>query len=317
MSHLLTIIIVNWNSKQFVLKCLSSIREHGGDVPKQIIVVDGGSFDGCGEMLAADFPDVEFVQSPDNIGFGRCNNLGFRQARGDLVLLLNPDTELRPRALERMIAAMDALPEAGILGPRLLNTDGSLQVYCVRALPTPFNRAVDSNLFRRLFPRSGMWGSLAAFQSTVPAPVEAVSGACMLLRSETYRRVGGFSPEYFMYGEDMDLCAKVGRLGLKVIHVPDAEVVHHGGGSSKEQINLFATEKMRESWDIYMTLNRGPFSVFLYRLLQVISAVVRIAISAIGYCLSSSRRRFRFRVSLTKWFCVFRWAIGALMRLPR
>lgn len=309
---LLSILIVNWRSKDYLRRCLKTVQVTCMDLSPQIVVVDGGSFDGCGEMLAVEFPDVEFVQSPDNVGFGRSNNLGFTKVRGKFLLLLNPDTELRPRSLERMIAAMDALPEAGILGPRLLNTDGSLQVYCVRALPTPFNRAVDSNLFRNLFPRSGMWGSLAAFESPVPAPVEAVSGACMLIQAETFRRVNGFSPQYFMYGEDMDLCAKVRAAGWRVFHVPDAEVVHHGGGSSKEQVNLFATEKMRESWDIYMTLNRGPFSVFLYRLLQLISAIIRMAISSVGYCFSSGRRKLRFSVSLKKWFCVLRWALSAM-----
>lgn len=306
----LSILIVNWNSKDYLRKCLETIRTSCADLGPQIVVVDGASFDGCGEMLAAEFPGVEFVQSPDNVGFGRANNLGFERVTGEALLLLNPDTELPPGALQTLVAELERRPDAGILGPRLLNTDGSLQASCVRALPTPLNRALDSDLFRRLLPNSRLWGVAEAFRATAPVEVEAVSGACMLLRAEVFRRVGGFSPEFFMYGEDMDLCAKVRRLGLRNLHVPTATVVHHGGGSSATQVSQFATVMMRHAGHTYMRLNHGRFTAAWYRVLQFISALIRLGLVLPAGGVLRGHRRVKACAAAQKWLCVLRWALG-------
>jgi len=306
----LSILIVNWRSKEYLRRCLETIKTTCGDLALQIVVVDGGSFDGCGEMLAAEFPEVGFVQSQENAGFGRSNNLGFAKVQGEYVLLLNPDTELEAGVIHKLLAALVVSPNHGLVGPRLLNTDRSLQIHCVRSLPTPLNRALDSDLLRKWFPNSSLWGVKDAFRSSTPVVVQAVSGACMLLRSETYRKVGGFSPEFFMYGEDMDLCAKVGRLGLKVIHVPDAVVVHHGGGSSQGQASQFSTEKMREAWEIYFRLNHGAGAVGCYRLLQAISAVTRLMVLCPIALLGTDQLRQTARQSMRKWCHVIFWSFG-------
>lgn len=307
----LSILIVNWRSEAFVRQCLHSLRAHCADLAPQIIVVDGGSFDGCGAMIAAEFPGVDFVQSPQNVGFGRANNLGFGRVTGEALLLLNPDTEVPAGALPTLLAELERRPDAGILGPKLLNTDGSLQTSCVRALPTPLNRALDSDLFRRLLPDSRLWGVGEAFRATGPVEVEAVSGACMLLRSEVFRRVGGFSPEFFMYGEDMDLCAKVRRLGLRNVYVPTASVTHHGSGSSNTQVSQFATVMMRIAGDTYMRLNHGPLAAWRYRALQVVSALVRLGLALPAAGLLRGPRRAAARNAAHKWWCVLRWAVGA------
>ncbi len=276
----------------------------------QIVVVDGGSFDGCDEMLAAEFPEVEFVQSPGNFGFGFSNNLGFERVRGEWLLLLNPDCELHLGAIQALLNALESLPQAGMLGPRLLNTDGSLQTSCVRALPTPWNCALDSDWLRRLFPRSRMWGNWEAFHSDSPVEVEAVSGACMFLRSAVFARVNGFSREFFMYGEDMDICAKVRRLGFAVYHVPRAVVVHHGGRSSQNQASHFSTVMMRMAGEIYMRLNRGRWAAWNYRALQALSAVVRLAILLPPHIVSLPVAGRSASASLLKWWSILRWAIG-------
>lgn len=306
----LSILIVNWNSKSFLRRCLETVQLACGKEVPQVIVVDGGSFDGCGEMLAAEFPEVEFVQSPDNVGFGRSNNLGFSRVKGSVLLLLNPDTELKPGAVASLMEQLTILPNAGMIGPRLLNTDGSLQTSCVKALPTPLSQMLDSEFLRRLFPASRLWGTWEAFRSERPVAVEAVSGACMLLRAEVFRRIGGFSPEFFMYGEDMDLCAKVRALGLTVYHHPRAEVVHHGSGSSQTQINQFSTVMVRVAGVIYMRRNHGPFTALLYRILQGVSAAARIGAVLLALLVVSGPRRAAARLTLEKWWYVLRWAIG-------
>lgn len=306
----LSILIVNWRSKDYLRRCLKTVRATCADLSPQIVVVDGGSFDGCAEMLAADFPEVEFVQSPENVGFGRSNNLGFSKVRGELLLLLNPDTELHPGAVSLMIQWLASNPATGIVGPRLLNTDGTLQVHCVRALPTPLNRALDSEVLRRIWPNSKLWGVGQAFQTREPVVVEAVSGACMLLRAEVFRNVGGFSPEFFMYGEDMDLCAKVRRQGLENVHVPEALVVHHGGGSTRGQVSHFSTEKMREAWATYMRLNHGMLGVLQYRLLQTLSAAVRITCLLPICIVGRTSGRRSARAGVEKWWQVLVWSVS-------
>jgi hypothetical protein len=301
----LSIVIVNWNSKNLVRDCLASVRATCSRLEPQVIVVDGGSHDGCGAMIAAEFPEVEFIQSPDNLGFGRSNNLGFARVRGELLLLLNPDTVLRDGAVQALVDALEQCPGAGIVGAHLLNTDGSLQWFGIHSLPTPWNCAVDSDVVRRRW-----WERKGPADAGPAVAVEAVSGACMLMRAETFRRVGGFSPQYFMYGEDMDLCKKVGSLGLGIWYAPDARVIHHGGGSSRNEFSRFPVVMIREAHWVYMRLNHGFATALTYRFLMGTAAMARCGLVAFAAPFSRGETRERRLVALRKWWSVFRWAIG-------
>lgn len=306
-----SIVIVNWRSKDYLRGCLRAVRDTCADLSPQIVVVDGASFDGCGEMLAEEFPEVRFIQSRENIGFGQCSNLGFAQTTRDAVLLLNPDTEVRPGAVRLLLEELAARSGVALLAPRLLNSDGSLQTSCVQAFPTPWNQALDSDLLRRLFPRSRLWGVGEAFAASDPVEVEAVSGACMLLPSEVFRRIGGFSPEYFMYGEDMDLCLQLRRAGLKVLHVPASKVVHHGSGSARQQVSYFSTVLIRDTTAIYMRRNYGPATAAWYRLLQGLSALTRILLAAVpASLLPGGSLGTAARNSVKKSKYVLQWTLG-------
>ena len=306
----LSILIVNWKSKDFLRRCLETVDQTCAELTPQVVVVDGGSFDGCGEMLAAEFPKVEFVQSAENIGFGRSNNLGFERVKGDMLLLLNPDTELRSGAPKELLAQLAKLPHAGVVGPRLFNSDGSIQTDCVQSLPTPLNQVLDLGLLRRMFPDSRLWGNQGAFTAACAVEVEAISGACMLMASETFRRVAGFSAQYFMYGEDMDLCAKVRKADLKVYHVPTAEVVHHGGGSSTGQFSNFSAVFMRHSIFLFIRSHQGNLAALTYRLLMAVSAVLRLSLLA-PLCAFDRKGKSNAPVcAFKKWVAVLRWSAG-------
>lgn len=306
----LSIIIVNWRSKDFVRDCLFSIRETCAGLSLEIVVVDGASFDGCAEMLASEFPEVQFVQSHENIGFGQCNNLGFSHTSGDFILLLNPDTELQPAALQLLLSEIQSRPGAALVAPKLLNSDGSLQTSCVQALPTPLNQALDSEFLRKIFPNSKLWGVGEAFASTEPVVVQAVSGACMLIRREIYDQLGGFSPEYFMYGEDMDLCYRIRRMDLDIVHVPAAIVMHHGSGSSTKQVNHFSTVLIRSTQYTYMRSNHGQMSASLYRILQMGVAMIRLLIVAPAWISINPRHREAARRTSGKWTHILKWCLG-------
>ena len=302
----LSIIIVNWNSKDFLRKCLQSVRANPPRCSFEIIVVDGGSFDGCDEMLAREFPEVVFVQSRENVGFARSNNLGVESAEGAAFLFLNPDTEVMDAALDGLLAVLAGHLDAGIVAPKLLNSDGSLQTSCVQALPTLLNQMFDSVLLHRLFPRSRLWGMSALWSDGSPAVVEAVPGACLLIRANLFRRLGGFGPLYFMYGEDMDLCARTRQAGFSVFYASTARVLHHGGGSSKNEGSRFSNVMLRESVHCYFKQNHGAGAAAGYRVAILGCALIRLLL-LLPVCLSRNNKR---RSAFQKWIANLRWAVG-------
>jgi GT2 family glycosyltransferase len=304
----LSIIIVNWKSSDYVKKCLQSIYRFTEGLQFEVIVVDSASYDGCGEMLAHDFPGVLFIQSPENVGFAGANNLGAQRATGRDLLLLNPDTELRENSLRVLADRLGSCSEAGAVGCRLINADGSLQTSCVQAFPTVLNQFLDSELIRGLFPRWRIWGT-APLHSSQPLPAEAVSGACILVKREVFDRVGGFSSHYFMYGEDLDLCFKIRLAGYRVYHVPETTIVHFGGGSTRQSTSNFSNVMMRESVYRFLRHNRGKFSAVSYKAAMA-GASVRRMILILPFLLGPGQRATQPGLSLQKWLSIFRWSLG-------
>ncbi|MBU6411805.1 MAG: glycosyltransferase family 2 protein, partial [Verrucomicrobia bacterium] len=263
----LAIIIVNWNSTDYVRQCLRSIQSRPPAASHLIIVVDSGSFDGCGDMLAREFPAVKFVQSLSNIGFSRANNLGAGHACAKMLLFLNPDTEVQPGALDTLIAALESHPDAGAVGARLINSDGSLQTSCIKAFPTILGELLDAEPLRRRFPKWRLWGMQPLFDPAgAPAAADVISGACLLIRRHAFQQIGGFSTDYFMYSEDVELCYHCRRAGLKNYYVPGAIVVHHGGGSSKKAASRRSVVTMRQSRWLFFKKTRGLSYAYCYRI---------------------------------------------------
>lgn len=308
-----SIIVVNWNSCRFLERCLASLHAHRPlRHSMDVHVVDNASFDGSHELVGSRFPDVRFVQGSTNIGFGRANNVAAREAQGRLLLFLNPDTEVVRGTLDGLIAFFDRTPDAGVVGVRLLNDDGSLQETCVQQFPTLLNQVFDAKLARRWFPNAPLWGDGARFGIDADRPVEAVSGACLMMRRDVFTSVGGFTENYFMYAEDVDLCAKVRQLGLRNYAVGTVTVMHHGGGSSKSSANeQFGNLVMRESLATYFELRHGRLHAWLYRLLMGVSAVGRLVILSPTCLHPVAARRSAFRGAVRKWTSVLRWSLGA------
>lgn len=307
----LSIIIVNWNSKDYTRKCLQSVCAHTRDLSYEIIVVDSASYDGCGEMLAREFPGVRFIQCEQNVGFARANNLGARQARGACLLFLNPDTELANPAVNLLFVAVNKLENAGAVGARLLNTDRTVQTSCIQSFPTVPNQALDCELFRRWFPRSSLWGMAALFDgSRKPAVVEAIIGACIMIKRTVFQQIQGFDESYFMYAEDMDLCFKVHQAGFKCWLLPAAEIIHHGGGSSKSARNDFSVVMMRESIHRLLQCRQGGIAALGYRVAMGFSALLRIPILLIGIMARKMAGRPVHTTGFWKWLAILRWSLG-------
>lgn len=301
----LSVVIINWNSREMLAKCLESLRQQEFAGGMEIVVVDGGSFDGVDLMLKEYFPEVHFIQSPENIGYGRCCNLGARGVHGEYLMILNPDTELRPGVIRAMVGALACLPNAGLVGARLIDPDGTFQTSSTHPLPGLFNTLFDCALMRRF-----VWYLSGNSRIRTPFPVQAVSGACMVVRSSLYRRLGGFNPRFFMYGEDVDLCQRVRESGHGVYHVPAAHVVHHGGVSSAKQSSGFSAVMIREAVDTIMRIHRGEFSAFCSRVLMACSALMRLAVAYLARLFCDRRKRACFDRIIAKWLLVFRWCCG-------
>lgn len=307
----LSIIIVNWKSKDYLRKCAASIIAEIRGLRYEIIVIDSASFDGCEEMLKAEYPQVRFIQSQENLGFAKANNLAFESSSGEFVLFLNPDTEVVGPAINELHSALKHAPKAGAVGGKLLNSDGTIQTTSVAAFPTILNQVLSSELLRRFFPRSRLWGMATLFDpNSKPQVVQAISGACVMLPRQLLRKIGVFSEDYFMYAEDMDLCHKVWEAGCKCYYVPTATLIHHGGGSSQGTASNFSSVMMRESAWRFFRKTRGNLYAWAYRTSTLATAVLRLALLALLFPFRQAHdRRAGWWGSFRKWNAIFSWSL--------
>lgn len=308
----LSIVIVNWHSKDYLQKCISTILDNTLEIKYEIIVVDSASYDGSKDMLQDLYPQVRFIQSECNIGFSGANNLGVSYARGNVLLFLNPDTEVRGHAIEHLYCHHQKLHRVGVVGCRLLNSDETLQTSCVQPFPTIMNQILDAEILQRLFPRFSLWLSASTFEDvTTPIPVEVVSGACMMIGREVFDQVGKFSSDYYMYAEDIDLCYKITAAGFINYYVSEVEIVHHGGGSTQHRRNSFATVMVRESVSRLLRKTHGNSYSLCYRIALSSAAVVRLTLLALYYPVSIIRHRSsQWSIASDKWIAILRWGIG-------
>ena len=308
----LSIIIVNWNSKEYLCKCVASILAGTRNLEFEIIVIDSGSFDGCAEMLRNEFPQVQFIQSRENLGFAKANNLAFQSATGESILFLNPDTEIVGPAINLLHSALKMFPDAGAVGGKLLNSDGTVQTSCVQAFPTILNQCLSAEALRRLTPKARLWGMRAIFEyDGKPSAVEMVSGACLMIRRSVFEKIGQFSTDYFMYAEDVDLCYQCRKLGFNNYYFGDAVVVHHGRGSSQQARSNFSNIMMMESIGQFLSKWRGGGYSNCYRLVLSGAALIRVTLLVILSPVLLIRNGVsRWKASCSKWFAVFNWGLG-------
>jgi N-acetylglucosaminyl-diphospho-decaprenol L-rhamnosyltransferase len=310
----LSIIIINWKSQAFVRECVASIYANTDTIAYEIFVVDNASYDGCEQMLKSEFPHAIFIQSDQNLGFSAANNLAFALSRGRNVLFLNPDTEIQGPAIQKLISGLESIPQAGMVGARLLNSDLSLQTTCITAVPSILNQTLNSDYLRRAFPKWKMWGMQALFgENDQPIRVKAISGACMLARREVIEHVGCFTTDYFMYVEDMDLCIKIEKTGWKIYYIPTAIIVHHAGGSSssREESN-FSNIALRESLIHFFTVHRGSLYAALYRGCMVFISMLRISLLVVLLIFIRANGYRPLFLSLSKWRGILAWSMGLI-----
>jgi hypothetical protein len=232
-----SIIIVSYNTRELLLKCLRSIYTYEARDSVEIIVVDNNSTDGSARAVSMIFPDVVLIPQDRNIGFAAANNIGIRRARAMHLLLLNPDTEFVDHTLEPLLHFLDCEQRVDLVGCRILNSDGSLQpsIYPLTGLISTIWVALFLEKLVPLTKVAGRW-KIGIPAPQEPVEVERVVGAFMLLRRSTLDKVGLFDESFFMYGEDEDLCYRIKDIGGRIVYFPHVSIVHHGGQSAQQDI---------------------------------------------------------------------------------
>jgi N-acetylglucosaminyl-diphospho-decaprenol L-rhamnosyltransferase len=231
--------VVTFNALPWVERSLESVRGH------ETIVVDHGSTDGTLELVRERFPEARLIEQ-ENKGLGGGSNAGMRVAAGDYFLLLNSDAWAVDRAVEQLIAFAEAHPEAAVVGPKLLNQDGSVQS-SVRGFPTLWRLATEYFFLRKLAPRSRALNAFYGngFDYDAPREAEFLMGACLLVRREAADTVGLFDEDFFMFSEETDWCYRFRQAGWKVAFTPAAEFVHVGGASTRQNWGPMFREQVR------------------------------------------------------------------------
>lgn len=234
MRPLVSVVLVSYQTRPLLLEALARIRATPCAEPYEVIVVDNASSDGSADAVAVAFPEVRLIRSPANVGFGRAVNIAATQARGEWLLLLNPDTEPIGDMIGEFVRYARREPAAGLYVGRTLSPDGSDDGRSVFGWPSLWGYACFALGLSTFFPRSRLFNpeQLPARDRTMPGPVPAASGCLLLVRRSLFAELGGFSPNYFMYGEDLDLCVRATRRGAVPVLVPGARVVHHNGAAS-------------------------------------------------------------------------------------
>lgn len=273
-----SIIIVSWNAREFLRGCLKSIRSTANGLEIEVIVVDNASSDGSPQMVSAEFPEVKVIQTGENLGFARANNIGIKQATGEYLALVNSDVVVHPECFQKLIRFFDARQDVGLIGPKVLEGDGKLQRTC-RRLPTLWNT------FCRALALDGILSKWSLFSGREmrhwsheeQAEVEVLSGCFWMARRAAVEKVGGLDERFFFYAEDVDWCKRFWESGWKVMFVPSASATHFGGGSSSNAPLKYSVELLRANVT-YWKKHKGIVGAVCFRMLSSVHHVIRLFI---------------------------------------
>ena len=241
-----SIVIVSYNVKDYISQCIRSIYK--SDLNKdnyEIIVVDNNSHDGTCEEIINNFTDVKLYKNKINTGFSKAVNKAVSHSSGEYIFILNPDVIVQNNTFSILLSNYSKIDKIGAVGPKILNSDGTIQHSCKRSFPTPLNSLSRLIGLDKLFPKSKFFGkyNLTYLNIDDEHEVDVLSGAFMMVPKIVYDKIDGFDERFFMFGEDIDFCHKIKDIGLKVIYSPLTEIIHYKGESVKnapfDMINVF------------------------------------------------------------------------------
>lgn len=302
----LSFIIVSWNAKEYLRECINSLYDNLQDLQYEIIVVDNASTDGSWEMVRDEFPGVYLIINSDNLGFAEANNKGIEISKGKYLCLINSDVKVIRHSVESLYHYIENYPKVGIVGPRVLNGDLSLQPSC-RTFPT-----LRSSFFRALkldtrFKKSAYFAQhfMTDWNYDDTRDVDILSGCFWMIRRTALYNVGLLDTQFFIYGEDMDLCKRFHEAGWKLVFCHNAEIIHYGGASSSKNPSRFWIEMQRANLQYWLKHNNITSAYVYYACLLLHNFLRLIGLSTqkiIGLSLSEkAKTRLNSSKSSLKW----------------
>lgn len=253
----ISIIIISYNTAVLTLECLASIQKSQEKLEKEIFVVDNASTDNSVALIRKRFPQIAVIANPQNKGFGAANNQALKECKGRYIIFLNPDTTIKPDALENAVAFMDANKHVGLAGAKILNPDGSLQPSV--SYKYPGEKFADSELM-------GLAGEIAC-----------VLGAFMIARKPLLDNLHGFDEDFFLYGEDQDLCWRIRENGFSIGYIEDAAILHWGGQSEVQTPPAALFSKKLKAEYLFYQKHYSPATIARIRKSQRLKAYYRLA----------------------------------------
>jgi len=276
----LSVLVVSRNTRDLLLECLRAAVHRAAPGFQEVIVVDNGSGDGTPEAVRREFPEVALIANPSNFGYARAMNQGLERARGEYALLLNSDTLVLAGAIERVVEAAERRPDAAAVGCRVLYPDGRFQPSSFR-FPSLLGLAMAAAGLPRLFPSHRLfnWDGYGGRDWSAVHDVDFVTGCFLLLRLEVLREIGLFDPRFFLYGEEADLCRRFRARGWKVLFVPDASVVHRGGGSATDpSLRAWTYEAKQRAILFFLHKWRGPLVAWIGNWILLLGSFPRLLV---------------------------------------
>jgi len=306
----LSIVIVSYNTCAILVRCIDSIYQYSQNLSIQIIVSDNASSDHSIETISNRFPDIIIVQNEKNLGFGRANNRAIPFCTGRFILFLNPDVILVEPVLNKMLNFIEETDDAGAVGCKLVNLDGSFQRSYYESDPTLANRFFEAIYIEKLIQKLRHLHT----RRNYTARVAAITGACIFIRYTLVSRLGGFDETFFMYCEDIDLCYRIKKLGYNIYYLGNLKMIHYGGAATENNKPSYFTKVLtRDSVYKYFLKHYGRPKAFLYRVSMIVAAIFRLTVLLpiwLGSRIMAMKGHMEYHHSILKYVHVATWGLG-------
>jgi GT2 family glycosyltransferase len=305
----ISVVVVSWNAKAFLLKCIQSIIRQSVPDPPEIIVVDNASTDESAQAVNDNYPGVTVIRNDGNYGFAKANNIGIRASGGTYLFLINSDVVVSEGCFQQCVRYMDEHPDIGMLGPRIVGSDGNVQRSCM-GYPSLWNTLCRALALDSLFPNSRLFGGhlLTFWNHDETRTVEVINGCFWVLRRSAVEQVGLLDERFFIYGEDVDWCRRFNESGWKVVFLSEADALHYGGASSANSPIRFDIEMQRANYQ-YWTKHHSRVQATAYLLISLLHHTLRIAGEVAVYALRPGRTAARYKIS--RGLASIKWIVGS------
>jgi len=309
----ISIVIVVWNAKKYVIECLDSLKEYLGDICAEVIIVDNASTDGSPELVAERYPEFKLIRNTENLGFAKANNIGIAQSSGEYLCLVNSDVKFTDDCFSPMLRYLAENPGVAMIGPKMLTANGEARRSTMR-FPTIWNSFTRAIALDLVFRRSSLFGGqlMSDFDHQRTIPVEVLNGWFVLIRRSALERVGLLDPQFFMYGEDVDWCYRFRKAGQEIVFFAGAGAIHYGGASAAGAPLRFQLEMYRANLQ-YWRKHHSRIAQQLYLVSLAIYDAGRVFGLACSYpCLPGQRPSIGFKIKRS--LACLQWTMRAMWR---